>query len=142
MALQLLDFRRARLSAGPAATDGTMTGQGSAVPVDQVWLVTRVVVSTSGQQCRVDLYAADPGTADPTGQQLVDNTLTGSLDIGEYPRGLLLLTGEALTAFWTGAAPGATGQVVYQYEVYAQAAGGGQTPDQYAAVKSLLRGGR
>lgn len=71
-------------------------------PGGRVWLVDRVVVTTSGQATQpVMQLLLVAGGADPVLHDLIDTTRSALYDVAEYPTGLLVPGESTLLGAWT-----------------------------------------
>jgi len=74
------------------------------VPPSLVWLITRMVVNTTGSSSSTcSVYDGAPVPAN-----LIDATGTGQQDASDFGQPWLLRTGETVLFRWEGGAPGET----------------------------------
>lgn len=98
--------------AGPAA-GGRMQAVFDPVPSSQLWLVERIVVSsTSTAKTEARFYA---GREEPV--SLLDGTRSGNLDIADNSSPMQVTSSIALLVVWTGADDGSVGSVRIQGSV-------------------------
>lgn len=106
----LADWLDRSYSSPPAGADGLATLVLPAVPDNERWQLSHVVVSctsTVATQLRVYLDAI-------TGAGLRDGSLSGNFDVADWPLGLWVAPGRTLIAQWAGCTSGAVGTLNLQ----------------------------
>ena len=87
------------------------------VPPGQVWLITRMTVSTSGSDDPMPTCSVYDGSV--SAQNLLDATYTGSQDVSDFGQPYILQSAESLVFRWEGGTPGekATARLVGRSQV-------------------------
>jgi hypothetical protein len=112
---RVADFRKLTIRSQPA-TLGTALAVGPQIPSDELWLIDHSVTScTSLAATTFRVYDGSPSV-----ERLWDGSNRGNFDVGDWPAGLVLQSGEQLFAVWSGADDGAVGTVRIQARVMRQ----------------------
>lgn len=87
------------------------------VPPGQVWLITRMTVSTSGPTNPMPSCNVYDGSV--AAANLIDATWTGAQDVSDFGQPYILQTAESLIFRWTGGTPGerATARLIGRSQV-------------------------
>ncbi len=87
------------------------------VPPGQVWLITRMTVSTTGTDNPMPSCSVYDGSV--AAQNLIDATYTGSQDVSDFGQPYILQPAETLVFRWEGGTPGliATARLVGRSQV-------------------------
>jgi hypothetical protein len=114
---QLVNWRDLVKKSAPAPASGIITVELDPVPPDELWLLDRMVVQcTSTKTTTAKVYS---GTVDPAA--LIEATLAGNLNAGDWPGGLLLRSMTSLIVQWTGASTGAVAILTGQARIMRRA---------------------
>lgn len=95
-------------ASGSATFDAAGNAQVEIGPVGpaQVWLITRMTVSTTGPSDPMPACYVYDGAPHPS--RLIDATWTGTQDVSDFGQPYVLLAAESLTFRWEGGTPGET----------------------------------
>ena len=104
---------RTSVRRSPVAVNGVCVAQFPLVGSDQLWLIDRMVVSSSSSVPTVaTVYDGDPGP-----MTMLNGSNSGNGDVDDVNNPYLIDAGRQLQVVWTGAENNSTGVVRIQYRV-------------------------